>query len=262
MSEHFRLETTGRIARVSLDRPERKNPLTFESYAALRDWFRALPYSDDIDVVVFGSNGGSFSSGGDVHDIIGPLVSSDMAGLLRFTRLTGDLVKAMRACPQPIVAAVDGTCAGAGAIIAMASDMRYGTGQSKIAFLFERWGSRAATWGRATSSRASSARGGHPSSSTPDGRWMAAKPKLGILQPVRAARRSSAKRRRWPRAIAVRPDFRARDDKAQLHQEWIDGHDHAIESEAQAQAICMETHDYERAYKAFVAKQRPVFEGD
>ena len=132
--------STGRIARVSLDRPERKNPLTFESYAALRDWFRALPYADDIDVVVFGSNGGNFSSGGDVHDIIGPLVGRDMKGLLAFTRMTGDLVKAMLACGKPIIAAVDGICVGAGAIVAMASDLRLGTPEAKTAFLFTRVG--------------------------------------------------------------------------------------------------------------------------
>ena len=140
MTDHFRLTVENRIARVSLDRPERKNPLTFDSYAALRDWFRALPYDDTIDVVVFGSSGGNFSSGGDVHDIIGPLVDRDMKGLLAFTRMTGDLVKAMLACQKPIIAAVDGICVGAGAIVAMASDLRLGTPEAKTAFLFTRVG--------------------------------------------------------------------------------------------------------------------------
>ena len=137
---HFRCRVEGRVAHIVLDRPERKNPLTFDSYAELRDWFRALSYADDVDAVVFGSNGGNFSSGGDVHDIIGPLIGRDMKGLIAFTRMTGDLVKAMLACGKPIIAAVDGICVGAGAIIAMASDLRLGTPEAKTAFLFTRVG--------------------------------------------------------------------------------------------------------------------------
>ena len=145
--QHFRLELDERVAVVTLDRPDRKNPLTFESYAELRDFFRDLRHCDDVRAVVVTGAGGNFCSGGDVHEIIGPLTRMGTGGLLDFTRMTGDLVKAMRACPQPIVAAIDGVCVGAGAILAMASDLRYGTPESRVAFLFVKVGLSGADMG-------------------------------------------------------------------------------------------------------------------
>ena len=263
MSDHFRLETTGRIARVSLDRPERKNPLTFESYAALRDWFRSLPYSDEIDVVVFGSNGGNFSSGGDVHDIIGPLVGRDMKGLLAFTRMTGDLVKAMLACTKPIIAAVDGICVGAGAIVAMASDLRLGTPEAKTAFLFTRVGLAGCDMG-ACAILPRIIGQGRAAELLYTGRTMTADEAAawGFFNRLVPAASLDAEAMALAERIAAGPTFAHMMTKTQLNQEWSMGLEQAIESEAQAQAICMQTQDFSRAYHAFVAKEKPVFEGN
>jgi enoyl-CoA hydratase/carnithine racemase len=261
--EHFRLAIEDRIARVSLDRPERKNPLTFDSYAELRDWFRALPYTDDVDAVVFGSNGGNFCSGGDVHDIIGPLLDRDMKGLLAFTRMTGDLVKAMLACGKPIVAGVDGICVGAGAIVAMASDLRLGTPEAKTAFLFTRVGLAGCDMG-ACAILPRIIGQGRAAELLYTGRAMTAEEGAawGFFNRLVPAETLDDEALALARRIAAGPTFAHMMTKTQLNQEWSMGLEQAIESEAQAQAICMQTADFRRAYDAFVAKARPVFEGD
>ncbi|VCU70815.1 1,2-epoxyphenylacetyl-CoA isomerase [Pigmentiphaga humi] len=260
---HFSLEVRGAVAVVTLDRPERKNPLTFDSYAELRDFFRSLAYAEDIHTVVIQGAGGNFCSGGDVHDIIGPLTRLDMPSLLAFTRMTGDLVKAMRACPQPIIAAVDGVCAGAGAILAMASDMRLGTARSKTAFLFARVGLAGCDMGACAvlprligQGRASELLYSGRSMGGEEGeRWgffnRLCEPEA--LQDDACALASS---------LAQGPMFAHAMTKRMLQQEWNMAIEQAIESEAQAQAICMATNDFHRAYHAFVAKQRPTFEGN
>ena len=250
---------------VRLSRPERKNPLTFDSYAELRDWFGQLRDADDVDAVVFASNGGNFSSGGDVHDIIGPLVEMEMGDLLRFTRMTGDLVKAMLGCGKPIVAAIDGICVGAGAIIAMASDMRLATPQAKTAFLFTRVGLAGCDMGACAilpriigQGRAAELLYTGRSMSAEEGeRWGFPQPSSCSADELENVRRS-----RWPQRIAQGPNFAHMMTKTMLQQEWSMSIEQAIEAEAQAQAICMQTRDFERAYRAFVAKERPVFEGD
>ncbi len=264
---HFLWSLTGRVGTITLNRPERKNPLTLDSYAELRDLFRALPYAPDVRAVVITGAGGNFCSGGDVHEIIGPLVrmqeAGDTAGLLAFTRMTGDLVRAMRACPQPIIAAVDGICAGAGAILAMASDLRYGTAASKVAFLFSRVGLAGADMGacnilprligagraaellftgRALEGTQAESWGFYNRLCTPD----------AVLAEAQALAQS----------LADGPSFAHAMTKRCLHQEWSMDIDMAIEAEAQAQAICMQTKDFARAYHAFVDKRRPVFQGD
>jgi enoyl-CoA hydratase/carnithine racemase len=263
MTEHFRLTIESRIARVSLDRPERKNPLTFESYAALRDWFRGLPYDDTVDVVVFGSSGGNFSSGGDVHDIIGPLVGRDMKGLLAFTRMTGDLVKAMLNCQKPIIAAVDGICVGAGAIVAMASDLRLGTPEAKTAFLFTRVGLAGCDMG-ACAILPRIIGQGRAAELLYTGRVMTADEAAawGFFNRLVPAADLDSEAMTLAGRIAKGPTFAHMMTKTQLNQEWSMGLDQAIEAEAQAQAICMQTQDFARAYHAFVAKEKPVFEGN
>jgi enoyl-CoA hydratase/carnithine racemase len=257
----WRLED--RVGHITLDRPERKNPLTFESYAELRDLFRALADSDEVRAVVIGGSGGNFCSGGDVHDIIGPLTKMTMPQLLKFTRMTGDLVKAMRACPQPIIAAVEGVCAGAGAIMAMASDLRYATPDARTAFLFTRVGlagcdmgacallPRIIGQGRASellyTGRAFSAEEGE--------RW-------GFFNAVVAPGELAALTSRTAREFADGPAFAHAMTKRMLHHEWNLSVDQALEAEAQAQAICMQTQDFGRAYEAFVARRRPSFQGD
>jgi enoyl-CoA hydratase/carnithine racemase len=257
----WRLED--RVGHITLDRPERKNPLTFESYAELRDLFRALADSDEVRAVVIGGSGGNFCSGGDVHDIIGPLTKMTTPQLLKFTRMTGDLVKAMRACPQPIIAAVEGVCAGAGAIMAMASDLRYATPDARTAFLFTRVGlagcdmgacallPRIIGQGRASellyTGRAFSAEEGE--------RW-------GFFNAVVAPGELAALTSRTARELADGPAFAHAMTKRMLHHEWNLSVDQALEAEAQAQAICMQTQDFGRAYEAFVARRRPSFQGD
>jgi enoyl-CoA hydratase/carnithine racemase len=260
---HFRAEVAERIATLRLDRPDRKNPLTFESYAELRDWFRALPYAEDVDVVVFASNGGNFSSGGDVHDIIGPLTRMSMKELLAFTRMTGDLVKAMLHCGKPVVAAVDGVCVGAGAIIAMASDLRLATPEAKAAFLFTRVGLAGADMG-ACAMLPRIVGQGRAAELLYTGRTMGAEEGLawGFWNRLVPATELEAEARALAERIAAGPTFAHGITKTQLNQEWNMSLDQAIEAEAQAQAICMQTEDFRRAYRAFVAKEKPVFGGD
>ncbi len=260
---HFLWEMEGRIAVIRLNRPDRKNPLTFDSYAELRDTFRGLAYASDVDVVIFASNGGNFCSGGDVHDIIGPLVGMDMKELLQFTRMTGDLVKAMIGCGKPIVAAVDGVCVGAGAIIAMASDLRLATPEAKTAFLFTRVGLAGCDMG-ACAMLPRIVGQGRAAELLYTGRVMTAAEgeRWGFYNALHDAASLDAKALELARRIAAGPTFAHGITKTQLNQEWNMGLEQAIEAEAQAQAICMQTKDFERAYRAFVAKEKPVFEGN
>jgi enoyl-CoA hydratase/carnithine racemase len=264
---HFLWSVAGKVATVTLNRPERKNPLTLESYAELRDTFRDLVYADAIKTVVITGAGGNFCSGGDVHEIIGPLVEmqrrGDMAGLLAFTRMTGDLVKAMRACPQPIIAAVDGICAGAGSILAMASDLRCGTARSKVAFLFVRVGLAGADMG-ACNMLPRIIGAGRAADLLYTGRAMDGleAERVGFYNRLCEPESLLADAQALAQSLADGPTFAHAMTKKCLHQEWSMGIDDAIEAEAQAQAICMQTKDYERAYLAFVNKQKPQFEGD
>ena len=264
---HFAWQLDGKVATVTLNRPERKNPLTFESYAELRDTFRNLTYAPQVKAVVIGGAGGNFCSGGDVHEIIGPLVQmqdgGDMGGLLAFCRMTGDLVKAMRACPQPIVAAVDGICAGAGAILAMASDLRYGTAASKVAFLFVRVGLAGADMG-ACNLLPRIVGAGRAAELLSTGRAMDGQEaeRWGFFNKICAPEAVLAEAQALARSLAEGPTFAHAMTKKCIHQEWSMGIDESIEAEAQAQSICMQTQDFGRAYRAFVEKQRPAFQGD
>lgn len=260
---HFLWSFADGVARISLNRPERKNPLTFASYAELRDAFRALVYVKAVKAVVFASQGGNFCSGGDVHEIIAPLTKMGMPDLLNFTRLTGDLVKAMRHCPQPIVAAVDGVSAGAGAIIAMASDIRYATPEAKTAFLFNRVGLAGCDMG-ACAMLPRIVGQGRAAELLYFGRAMSADEGLawGYFNAIAPADKLDDLAMESARKLAAGPSFANGMTKNQLNMEWDMSLDTALEAEAQAQAICMQTKDFERAYLAFVAKQKPVFEGD
>jgi len=260
---HFRWRVADRVGHVTLDRPDRKNPLTFESYAELRDLFRTLSYARDVRAVVIDGAGGNFCSGGDVHEIIGPLTRMDMPGLLRFTRMTGDLVKAMRACPQPIVAAIDGICAGAGAIIAMSADFRIATRAARTAFLFTRVGLAGCDMG-ACSILPRIVGQGRAADLLYTGRMLGAEEgeRWGFYNSIVDAASLSESAVRLARELAAGPSFAHGITKTMLHQEWSMSIDQAIEAEAQAQAICMQTADFRRAYEAFVAKRKPVFEGD
>jgi enoyl-CoA hydratase/carnithine racemase len=262
-ASHFGWSVSGKIATITLNRPERKNPVTFESYGELRDLFRELVYATDIKAVVFTGEGGNFCSGGDVHDIIGKLVKMDMPDLLLFTRMTGDLVKAMRMCPQPIISAIDGVCAGAGAMIACGSDIRIGTARSKVAFLFVRVGLAAADMGACTLlprliglSRAADL--------LYTGRAMNGEEaeRFGfynrLAQPENLLQEATA----MAQSLADGPTFGHAMTKTMLYQEWSHGLGECIEAEAQAQAICMQTKDFNRAYEAFANKKTPVFEGN
>ena len=261
--QHFHWEVKDRVARIRLDRPERKNPLTFDSYAELRDTFRDLVYAGDVDAVVLLPNGGNFCSGGDVHDIIGPLVGMDMKDLLAFTRMTGDLVKAMLGCGKPIICAVDGVAVGAGAIMAMASDLRLATPQAKTAFLFTRVGLAGCDMG-ACAILPRIIGQGRAAELLYTGRTMGAEEgeRWGFYNRLVEADALEAEALTLAARIADGPTFAHGITKTQLNQEWAMGVEQAIEAEAQAQAICMQTKDFERAYKAFVAKEKPVFEGD
>jgi enoyl-CoA hydratase/carnithine racemase len=252
-----------KVATITLNRPERKNPLTFESYAELRDLFRDLAYATDIKAVVITGAGGNFCSGGDVHEIIGPLINLDMPDLLRFTRMTGDLVKAMRACPQPIVAAIDGVCAGAGACIAMGSDLRFGTARAKVAFLFTRVGLAGCDMG-ACAILPRIIGQGRAAELLYTGRSMGGEEaeRWGFFNRLCPADGLLGSAQEMAHDLAHGPTFAHGITKKMLHQEWNMGVDEAIEAEAEAQAICMETNDFDRAYHAFVAKQKPVFEGN
>ena len=266
-AQHFLWRLDGKVATITLNRPERKNPLTLESYAELRDMFRNLLYADSIKAVLVTGARGNFCSGGDVHEIIGPLVKmqrgGDMAGLLAFTRMTGDLVKAMRACPQPIVAAIDGVCAGAGAILAMASDLRYGTARSKVAFLFVRVGLAGADMG-ACNMLPRIIGAGRAAELLYTGRSMdgAEAERWGFYTKLCEPEALIADAQSLARSLAEGPSFANAMTKKCIHQEWSMGIDESIEAEAQAQAICMQTKDYERAYLAFVNKERPGFAGN
>jgi len=265
--QHFVWRLDGKVATVTLNRPERKNPLTLESYAELRDTFRDLVYADGVKSVVITGAGGNFCSGGDVHEIIGPLVEmqrkGDMDGLLAFTRMTGDLVKAMRACPQPIVAAIDGICAGAGAILAMASDLRCGTARSKVAFLFVRVGLAGADMG-ACNILPRIVGAGRAAELLFTGRAMdgAEAERWGFYNKLCEPDAVLGDAQALAKSLADGPTFAHAMTKRCIHQEWNMGIDEAIEAEAQAQAICMQTKDYERAYEAFVHKSKPAFEGN
>ena len=261
--KHFDWQVTDRVAVIRLTRPERKNPLTFESYAELRDTFRALPYATDVDVVVFASNGGNFCSGGDVHDIIGPLIGLPMKDLLAFTRMTGDLVKAMIACGKPVIAAVDGICVGAGAIIAMAADLRLATPEAKCAFLFTRVGLAGCDMG-ACAMLPRLIGQGRAAELLYTGRTMTAAEGAawGFWNALHPADALEAEAQALAARLAAGPTFALGITKTQLAQEWDMSLDQAIEAEAQAQAICMQTGDFERAYRAFVAREKPVFEGN
>jgi enoyl-CoA hydratase/carnithine racemase len=251
------------VLTLTLARPDRKNPLTFTSYGQLRDLFRALVYATDVKTVVLTGAGGNFCSGGDVHDIIGPLTRMTMPELLEFTRMTGDLVKAMRACPQPVVAAIDGICAGAGAMLALASDMRLGTERAKTAFLFTRVGLAGADMG-ACSLLPRLIGQGRASELLFTGRAMTAAEGLswGFFNALHPAEQLLTSAQSLAQTLADGPTFAHGMTKTMLHQEWNMGLDQAIEAEAQAQAICMQTQDFKRAYEAFAAKQQPVFKGD
>ena len=260
---HFIWSVADSVATITLNRPERKNPLTFECYAELRDLFRQLQFADDVRCVVVQGAGENFCSGGDVHEIIGPLTRLEMPQLLAFTRMTGDLVKAMRACPQPIVAAIDGVCVGAGAIIAMASDLRVGTARSKIAFLFTRVGLAGCDMG-ACSILPRIIGQGRASELLYTGRVMTGEEayQWGFLNRILVPELVLADAHAWASELAHGPTFAHAMTKKMLHQEWNMGVDEAIEAEAQSQALCMATQDFRRAYEAFVAKQKPVFEGN
>ena len=262
-AKHFVWQVQAGVATLTLNRPERKNPLTFDSYAEMRDLFYQLKWAEDVHAVVVVGAGDNFCSGGDVHEIIGPLIQLKAPELLMFTRMTGELVKNMRACPQPIVAAVDGVCAGAGAIMAMASDLRFGTARSKTAFLFNRVGLAGCDMGACAmlpriigQGRASDLLYTGRSLGGDEGeRWgwfnRLCEPDalLGQAQALAAQ-------------IAEGPTFANGITKTMLHQEWAMTLDQAIEAEAQAQALCMLTEDFGRAYRAFAAKQKPKFEGN
>ena len=262
-ARHFGYAVDGKVATITLNRPERKNPLTFDSYGELRDLFREMNYATDVKAIVFTGSGGNFCSGGDVHEIIGPLVKMEMPELLEFTRMTGDLVKAMRACPQPIIAAIDGVCTGAGAMIACGSDMRLSTARSKLAFLFVRVGLAGADMGACTLlprliglSRAADL--------LYTGRVVGGEEgeRFGFYNRLVDPDKLLEEAHALAQSLADGPTFGHAMTKTMLWQEWSSGLGECIEAEAQAQAICMQTNDFERAYHAFAAKAKPVFEGN
>lgn len=260
---HFKWEFLDRVATVTLNRPDRKNPLTFESYAELRDLFRQLVYSPQVKAVVLAGAGGNFSSGGDVHEIIGPLTEMEMPALLNFTRMTGDLVKAMRGCPQPIIAALDGVCVGAGAIKAMASDLRLATPQTKTAFLFTRVGLAGCDMG-ACAILPRLIGQGRASELLFTGRVMTAEEgeRWGFHNRLVVADQLLEEAQSVARSLADGPTFAHGITKTQLNTEWAVSIETAIEMEAQAQAICMATNDFRRAFEAFAEKRQPEFKGD
>jgi len=259
--KHFLWRTEGKVGVITLNRPERKNPLTFESYAELRDLFRSLRYEQSVKSIVVTGAGGNFCSGGDVHEIIGPLTRMRMPELLEFTRMTGDVVKAIRHCPQPVVAAVEGVCAGAGAILAMAADLRYAAPSAKVAFLFVRVGLAGCDMG-ACAMLPRIIGQGRAAELLYTGRAMNAEEGLAwgffnrVAAPVLPAALELATE------LATGPTAAHAMTKTMLHQEWNAGLDEAIEMEAQAQAVLMQTEDFRRAYEAFAAKRKPEFQGD
>ncbi len=260
---HFRWEVADRVATVTIDRPEKKNPLTFESYDELGQTFRRLARVDDLGAVVVTGAEGNFCSGGDVNEIIGPLVDMEMPELMAFTRMTGELIKAMRACPQPIVAAIDGICAGAGACVAMAADMRLGTPKARIAFLFVRVGLAGCDMGACAMLPRIIGQGrasellytGRSLSSEEAERW-------GFFNRLCQPDELLGEAQKLAASIAAGPTFAHAMTKNALHREWDMGVDEAIEAEAEMQAICMQTNDFHRAYHAFLSKEKPAFEGN
>ena len=262
-ARHFSWAFADGVGTVTLNRPERKNPLTFDSYAELRDLFHALRFATDVKVVVVTGAGGNFCSGGDVHEIIGPLTRMSMPELLEFTRMTGDLVKAMRNCPQPVVGAIDGVCAGAGAMMALACDLRYGSAATKTAFLFTRVGLAGADMG-ACALLPRVIGQGRASELLFTGRAMTAEEGLawGFFNALHDSADLLPKAQAMARELAAGPTSAHGMTKTMLQQEWAMTIEQAIEVEAQAQAICMQTQDFTRAYEAFAAKQKPVFGGD
>jgi enoyl-CoA hydratase/carnithine racemase len=263
MPQHFALDIVGKRATVTLNRPDKKNPLTFESYRELTDFFLACGRDEQVKAIVVTGAGGNFCSGGDVFEIIGPLVAMDTVGLMAFTKMTGELVKAMRACPQPIIAAIDGICAGAGAIIAMAADIRLGTEQAKVAFLFNRVGLAGCDMGACAILPRIIGQGraaellftGRSMSGTEAERW-------GFFTRIVAAGALLAEAEALATEFANGPTFANAMTKRMLEMEWAMSVNDAIEAEAVAQALCMTTEDFGRAYRAFAAKQKPVFEGN
>ena len=262
-ARHFAWSFEDGVGTVTLNRPERKNPLTFDSYAELRDLFHALKFATDVKVVVVTGAGGNFCSGGDVHEIIGPLTKMTMPEMLEFTRMTGDLIKTMRNCPQPIIGAIDGICAGAGAMMALACDLRYGTPATKTAFLFTRVGLAGADMG-ACALLPRVIGQGRASELLFSGRAMTASEGLawGFFNALHDSAELLPAATQMARELAAGPTFAHGMTKTMLQQEWAMTIEQAIEAEAQAQAICMQTQDFRRAYEAFAAKQKPVFAGD
>lgn len=259
--EHFLFSFADGVATITLNRPERKNPLTFQSYAELRDMFASFCGTPDVKAVVITGAGGNFCSGGDVHEIIGPLTEMDRDGLLRFTRMTGDLVEAMRACPQPIIAAVEGVCAGAGAIIAMASDIRLTAPESRTAFLFVRVGLSGADMG-ACAILPRIIGHGRAAELLFTGRSIGAEQAESWGFYNRICSDVQAEALELARSIAAGPTYAHAVTKRQLDAEWEMSIVEALASEAKAQADCMQTQDFRRAYEAFTNKERPVFQGD
>ncbi|HQW20589.1 MAG TPA: enoyl-CoA hydratase family protein [Rhodocyclaceae bacterium] len=262
-AKHFLWQVDTAVATLTLHRPERKNPLTFDAYAELRDLFLALRHAEDIKVVVLAGSGGNFCSGGDVHEIIGPLTSMNLPQLREFTQMTGDLVKAMRACPQPIIAAVDGVCAGAGAAIALAADLRLGTADSRIAFLFSRVGLAGCDMG-ACALLPRTIGQGRASELLYTGRTMRGEEaeRWGFFNRLCNVEKLSEEAHALARELATGPTFAHAMTKQMLHREWDMSIDQAIDAEAEAQATCMQTEDFQRAYRAFVAKEKPQFSGN
>jgi enoyl-CoA hydratase/carnithine racemase len=260
---YARCESDGKVLAITLDRPERKNPLTFELYAGLRERFRALRTDGDVRAVVLSGSGGNFCSGGDVHEIIGPLTKSAPHELLEFTQMTGDLVKAMGACPQPIVAAIDGTCAGAGAILAMASDLRFGTERSRVAFLFARVGLAGCDMG-ACAMLPRIVGLGRAAELLYTGRTISGRQayEWGFYNELCAPGQLLERAHGFARELAAGPTVAHAMTKKMLRVEWSLPLDEAIDAEAQAQAVCMESNDFRRAYEAFVEKRPPHFKGD
>jgi enoyl-CoA hydratase/carnithine racemase len=262
-ARHVRLDVAGKIATLTLNRPERKNPLTFESYEEIAGIFRAAAKDKQVKAFVVTGAGGNFCSGGDVFEIIGPLVEMDTTGLLEFTKMTGELVKAMRAAPQPIIAAVDGVCAGAGAIIAMAADLRIGTAKAKVAFLFNRVGLGGCDMG-ACAILPRIIGHGRAAELLYTGRLMSGEEaeRWGFFNRLAAPEAVLSEATAWAAELADGPTFGNAMTKRMLEMEWAMSVEQAIEAEAVAQALCMTTEDFARAYRAFAAKQKPVFEGN
>ncbi len=262
-ARHFSWSFEAGVGTLTLNRPERKNPLTFDSYAELRDLFQALKFANDVKVVVVTGAGGNFCSGGDVHEIIGPLTKMTMPELLEFTRMTGDLIKTLRNCPQPIIGAIDGICAGAGAMMALACDLRYGTPTTRTAFLFTRVGLAGADMG-ACALLPRVIGQGRASELLFSGRAMTAQEGLawGFFNALHESDALLSAATAMARELAAGPTFAHAMTKTMLQQEWAMTIEQAVEAEAQAQAICMQTQDFRRAYEAFAAKQKPVFGGD